>query len=198
MITTVSFTSRVHSLTWTADAGSEGKFSTLRISKNSENLKSSKHNRQQFALSPARMRRCLRLRPSIPLPPPRPFPRTIHTTPVTRAQASFTDSFRRPVEEELEENEDLDDVEDSANSESDDTAYAERVSAQSYQRWRESQDPQAGLQFMTMGREFTIPYSLTQLSNMSNNHLRELRAYYRKMMYEMPQFKSILLPIRVS
>lgn len=147
-----------------------------------------------LVLSPARMRRCLCLRPSIPLPPPRPFPRTIHTAPLTRAQASFTDSFRRPVEEELED-EDLDDVEDSANSESDDTAYAERVSAQSYQRWRESQDPQAGLQFMTMGREFTIPYSLTQLSNMSNNHLRELRAYYRKMMYEMPQFKSILLPI---
>src|SRR5277367_389878 len=135
------------------------------------------------------MRRCLRLRPSIPLRPPRQFSRSINTASLARAQASFTD-FRRSPEEE-EEDEDLDDEEVSWNSESDETAYAEHTSEQSVQRWRESQDPQAGLQFMTMGREFTIPYSLTQLSNMSNNHLRELRAYYRKMMYEMPQFRSM-------
>jgi small subunit ribosomal protein S35 len=45
---------------------------------------------------------------------------------------------------------------------------------------------------MTMGREFAIPYNLTQLSYMSLNHMRELRAYYRKIMYEMPQFKRIV------
>ena len=136
------------------------------------------------------MRRCLRLRPSIPLLPPRQFARFIHTAPLARAPASFTD-FRRSREEEEEEDEDLDDDDGSWNREKDETAYATHVSKQNVQRWRESQDPQAGLQFMTMGREFTIPYSLTQLSNMSNNHLRELRAYYRKMMYEMPQFRSM-------
>src|SRR5271154_985266 len=140
------------------------------------------------------MRRCLCLRPSIPLLPPRQFARFIHTAPLARAPASFTD-FRRSREEEEaeEEDEDLDDDDGSWNREKDETAYATHVSKQNVQRWRESQDPQAGLQFMTMGREFTIPYSLTQLSNMSNNHLRELRAYYRKMMYEMPQFRSMSL-----
>lgn len=143
------------------------------------------------------MRRCLRLRPPIPLHPPRPFPRAIHTASITRARASFTDSDR-PARKEAEEDEDLDDGEGSVNSETDEITYAARVSAQSHDRWRESQDPQAGLQFMTMGREFTIPYSLTQLSNMTNNHLRELRSYYRKMMYEMPQFTSISLRFRWS
>ena len=137
------------------------------------------------------MRRCLRLRPSIPLRPARQFARSIHLAPPARAQASFTDFRRSREEEEAEQDEDLDDEEGSWNSEGDETAYAKHTSKQSVQRWRESQDPQAGLQFMTMGREFTIPYSLTQLSNMSNNHLRELRAYYRKMMYEMPQFRSM-------
>ena len=137
------------------------------------------------------MRRCLRLRPSIPLLPPRQFARFIRTAPLARAPASFTD-FRRSAEEEVEEDEEfLDDDDGSWNRESDETAYAEHTGEKSTERWRESQDPQAGLQFMTMGREFTIPYSLTQLSNMSNNHLRELRAYYRKMMYEMPQFRSM-------
>ena len=137
------------------------------------------------------MRRCLRLRSSISLLPPRQFARFIHTAPLARARASFTDFRRSLEEEEVEEDDEFLDDERPWNRETDESAYADHTGEQGVKRWRESQDPQAGLQFMTMGREFTIPYSLTQLSNMSNNHLRELRAYYRKMMYEMPQFRSM-------
>ena len=70
-------------------------------------------------------------------------------------------------------------------------AYARQVNKRSMARWQESQDPQAKLQFMTMGKEFTFPYNMTQLSYMSLNHMRELRGYYRKIMYEMPQFTSM-------
>jgi hypothetical protein len=35
---------------------------------------------------------------------------------------------------------------------------------------------------------------LTEYSYMSLNHMRELRAYYRKMMYEMPQFRGTWPP----
>jgi len=67
-------------------------------------------------------------------------------------------------------------------------AYARTNSERALRRWQESQDPQKRLKFMTMGREFAIPYNLTQHSYMNVNHLRELRTYYRKIMYEMPQF----------
>jgi hypothetical protein len=41
-----------------------------------------------------------------------------------------------------------------------------------------------------MGREFTPAHNLSTPAYQLLNHQRELRAYYRKIMYEMPQFKS--------
>jgi len=70
-------------------------------------------------------------------------------------------------------------------------SYAHYVSGRSMSRWMESQEPKGKVQFMTMGREFTFPYELSQMSYMNLNHMRELRAYYRKIMYEMPQLRSM-------
>lgn len=74
-------------------------------------------------------------------------------------------------------------------------AYGRAAGEQGMRRWQESQDPQKRLKFMTMGREFAIPYNLTQFSYMSLNHMRELRTYYRKIMYEMPQFGRTTPPL---
>jgi len=74
----------------------------------------------------------------------------------------------------------------------DELFYAKEVTEQGMKRWQESQEPGGKIQFMTMGREFTIPYNLTQISYMSLNHMRELRSYYRKIMYEMPQFRRMV------
>jgi hypothetical protein len=73
----------------------------------------------------------------------------------------------------------------------DELAYAAEVTERGMKRWQESQEPGGKIQFMTMGREFTIPYNLTQISYMTLNHNRELRSYYRKIMYEMPQFRRV-------
>ena len=68
--------------------------------------------------------------------------------------------------------------------------YAKMVSTASFRRWKEAEHPKGTLNFMSFGREFALTNNLTQGANMSLNHLRELRAYYRKIMYEMPQLKS--------
>jgi small subunit ribosomal protein S35 len=73
----------------------------------------------------------------------------------------------------------------------DQLAYARQATQRGMRRWQESQEPKGKVQFMTMGKEFTLPYNMTQLSYMSLNHMRELRTYYRKIMYEMPQFSSM-------
>ena len=127
--------------------------------------------------------RCLRR--SIPLPPTHSpkLTRIIHTTRPLLADENFTS-------DEYDQNE-ANQVADHSfrlPSRADSVAYARTNSERALRRWQESQDPQKRLKFMTMGREFAIPYNLTQHSYMNVNHLRELRTYYRKIMYEMPQF----------
>jgi len=78
------------------------------------------------------------------------------------------------------------------NTEKDQLAYAREVSERTVRRWQESQEPKGKIQFMSMGREFTPAHNLSTPSYQLLNHQRELRAYYRKIMYEMPQFKSSL------
>jgi hypothetical protein len=70
-----------------------------------------------------------------------------------------------------------------------DTDYAMKINESSWSRWKESQDPRGHLEFMSLGREFRLSMGVSQGSQMGLQHQRELRAYYRKMMYEMPQFK---------
>jgi hypothetical protein len=134
--------------------------------------------------------RCLRTPIPRPKPPCSSLSRLIHTSPSSLADTNFTDDAptsgqnvripsRSPVDRERFHR----------NSVRDQIAYAKQVNERGLRRWQESQEPKGKLQFMTMGREFAIPYNLTQLSYMSLNHMRELRAYYRKIMYEMPQFK---------
>lgn len=72
----------------------------------------------------------------------------------------------------------------------DETAYAHKVNDENLKRWQESQEPKGKIQFMSLGQEFTAPFNLSSLAQQDLNHMRELRAYYRKIMYEMPQFKS--------
>jgi len=72
-----------------------------------------------------------------------------------------------------------------------DREFANKINQKSLSRWKESQDPRGQLQFMSLGREFRLSQGLSQMAQMSLNHQRELRAYYRKMMYEMPQFKRM-------
>jgi hypothetical protein len=120
--------------------------------------------------------RCLRR--SVPVPPTHSpkHTRIIHTTP--RSLISFIDEYE-PKETISPKR---------IPKKADVLAYAKQTSERGFQRWQESQDPLKKVQFLTMGREFTFPYNLTQYSYMSLNHMRELRAYYRKIMYEMPQF----------
>lgn len=120
--------------------------------------------------------RCLRRSVTVPPTHSPKLTRIIHTTP--RSLISFTDDY---VPEETISSKRLP-------KKADVLAYARQTSEKGYERWQESQDPMRKVQFLTMGREFTIPYNLTQYSYMSLNHMRELRAYYRKIMYEMPQF----------
>jgi hypothetical protein len=135
------------------------------------------------------MRRCLRT--SIPLSQCyRPIPsRQIHLTSRAQANSNFTDDVS-----ETDVNDD-DSVCAQVNSTRDEFAYAREVNLRSMRRWEESQDPKGKVKFLTMGREFTIPYGISEMSNMSLNHLRELRSYYRKIMYEMPQFKRTSPPL---
>jgi hypothetical protein len=72
----------------------------------------------------------------------------------------------------------------------DEAAYAREVNERNLLRWRQNQEPKGKVQFMSFGQEFTVPYNLTTIAQIGLNHQRELRAYYRKIMYEMPQFKS--------
>ena len=126
------------------------------------------------------MRRLCRS-PSLPPTHSPKLTRIIHTTSPLLRNLSFTD-------DSTETHNLSDGARVPDNSEQ--VAYAREVGERGLRRWQESQDPQKRLQFMTMGREFTIPYNLTEYSYMSLNHMRELRAYYRKMMYEMPQFRG--------
>ena len=130
------------------------------------------------------MQRCLRSSFfSVPLSCPR-YTRLIHPAPIRRTDRNFTDETPDIDFSRLQSSR-----RDSAKQQADQIAYADLVSDRGFRRWQESQEPKGKLQFMSMGREFTIPYNLTQLANQNLNHLRELRAYYRKIMYEMPQFK---------
>lgn len=130
------------------------------------------------------MQRCLRSSFfSVPLSYPR-HTRLIHPTSIRQTDRSFTDETPNINSLRLQSSQ-----QDSAKRHADQIAYADLVSDRGFRRWQESQEPKGKLQFMSMGREFTIPYNLTQLANQNLNHLRELRAYYRKIMYEMPQFK---------
>jgi hypothetical protein len=73
----------------------------------------------------------------------------------------------------------------------DEFAYAREATRRTAARWAESKDPRGKFKFMTFGDQFTLPYSMSEMSGMSLNHLREIRSYYRKIMYEMPQFARI-------
>src|SRR5579859_5557840 len=112
--------------------------------------------------------RCLRR--SVPLPPTHSpkLTRIIHTTPTRRADRYFTDEELNEYERTMEDIPRLP-------SKGDTIAYGRAAGEQGMRRWQESQDPQKRLKFMTMGREFAIPYNLTQFSYMSLNHMRELR-----------------------
>lgn len=116
--------------------------------------------------------------------------RRIHTTRISYAESGFTDdpdeSFPSPLSNPSSDR----DV-SNQNTIRDELAYARQINERGLRRCQESQEPKGKVQFMTMGREFAIPYNLTQLSYMSLNHMRELRSYYRKIMYEMPQFKRM-------
>jgi Mitochondrial ribosomal subunit protein len=135
------------------------------------------------------------LRPVLPrcLQPCSRFPRHLHTTPSLLADSNFTDDAVDTTFEDFSSSStglSSGSTNSSQGDISDQLAYAKQVNERGMRRWQESQEPKGNLQFMTMGREFTVPYNLTQLSYMSLNHMRELRAYYRKIMYEMPQFTS--------
>ena len=141
------------------------------------------------------MRRCLRS--SIPLSQPvRPMSsRQIHSSVPVQADTNFTDdlshssrasSMRTTNPPEITEHPTR------QNTEKDQLAYAREVSERTVRRWQESQEPKGKIQFMSMGREFTPAHNLSSPAYQLLNHQRELRAYYRKIMYEMPQFKSSL------
>ena len=135
--------------------------------------------------------RCLRP-PIARVPLSRPMYRQIHTShPRLVDPISSNESTSNVDEDDLDE----DGISDQAAMRSihDQKIYARQVNERSLRRWQESKEPKGSIQFMTLGRDFTIPYSLSQLSYMSLNHMRELRSYYRKIMYEMPQFSRTCL-----
>lgn len=132
------------------------------------------------------MRRCPRSLTTVPQCLRPTLSRNIHSSTRALADANFTDDSGP---------ENFESSVTTHNSGADERSYARRVNERSMRRWAESQDPKGRVQFMTMGREFEHGGYLSQLSNMSLNHMRELRSYYRKIMYEMPQFKrSLPLP----
>lgn len=141
------------------------------------------------------MRRCLRS--SIPLSQPiRPISsRQIHSSVRVQADTNFTDdTLDSSRASPLSTTNPLEAAEHRPrhNTEKDQIAYAREVSERTVRRWQESQEPRGKIQFMSMGREFTPAHNLSTPSYQALNHQRELRAYYRKIMYEMPQFKSSL------
>lgn len=135
-----------------------------------------------------RLRPCIRR--SIPLIQLRyPSSRQIHTTLLHRREAeSEFDEEQDRIAQEIES---LGRSRRGRRYTEAQASYAHYVSGRSMSRWMESQEPKGKVQFMTMGREFTFPYELSQMSYMNLNHMRELRAYYRKIMYEMPQLRSM-------
>jgi hypothetical protein len=132
------------------------------------------------------MRRSFRSLIILPQCPVLKLSRNVHSTTRILADTNFTDDTTNIEPEQFESSV------TTHNIGADERAYARRVNERSMRRWAESKDPKGKVQFMTMGREFEHGSYLTQLSNMSLNHMRELRAYYRKIMYEMPQFKRTL------
>jgi hypothetical protein len=151
----------------------------------------------KFELELSRIRRMRSLRPVVPrsLEPCSRLSRQLHKTPSLLADSNFTDEPADTTPKDVSSGSTslssaAARIRSRRGSVPDQLAYAKQVNERGMRRWQESQEPKGNLQFMTMGREFTIPYNLTQLSYMSLNHMRELRAYYRKIMYEMPQFTS--------
>lgn len=146
-----------------------------------------------MGISPFRLRMRSCLRPSIPLHHPilPIISRQIHPS-IRRQASTFTEDSSDT------HNSAIDDADDSLESDHfgrfdrDEAEYARKVNRENVLRWQQNQEPRGKLQFMSLGREFTFPYNLSSISQMSLNHQRELRAYYRKIMYEMPQFKSLI------
>ena len=133
--------------------------------------------------------RCLR--PTLPRshPPTLPRRRPFHSTPPPlndseepSEPAKFHPSLQQ-VEAKARETDN--------NHTIDESTYARDVTRRSMARWEESQEPKGRYEFFSFGREFTVPYNLTEIAYQDLNHQRELRTYYRKIMYEMPQFKRI-------
>jgi len=138
------------------------------------------------------MRRCLRSSASLPQPF-RPIPsRGIHSSKRAQADTNFTDDPSDGPGTSLGGANPLETSRPRQNKEKDQLAYAREVNERTVRRWQESQEPRGKVQFMSMGREFTPAHNLSTPSYQLLNHQRELRAYYRKIMYEMPQFKSTL------
>jgi hypothetical protein len=147
------------------------------------------------------MRRCLRsIQPLRPLLPLRP----LHTTPPRPKDPALPEEVDPPIRQgRMASAEELGDPHDPLGQYDDeelnwnyrwrdfieDSDYAMKVNESSWSRWKESQDPRGHLEFLSLGREFRIPMGISQGAHMSLQHQRELRAYYRKMMYEMPQFR---------
>jgi len=154
------------------------------------------------------MRRCLRSIPPLPQSTVRPRARPIHTTPCALKEPSLPDEAPDAAAGRTGRTATLDDMGDPNDPLGQfephernwdyrwsdfikDREFASQINQKSLARWMESQDPRGRLQFMALGREFRLSQGLSQMAQMSLNHQRELRAYYRKMMYEMPQFKGM-------